>query len=109
MQFVYLALAILAEVTATTALKSTQGFRVLAPSIVVVLGYAVSFYFLSLTLRTMSIGIAYAIWSGVGLVLISLAAWWVHGQKLDAPALAGMALIAAGVAVINLFSKSVQA
>lgn len=109
MQFVYLALAILAEVTATTALKSTQGFRVLAPSIVVVLGYAVSFYFLSLTLRTMSIGIAYAIWSGVGLVLISLAAWWVHGQKLDGPALAGMALIAAGVAVINLLSKSVQA
>lgn len=109
MQFVYLGLAILAEVTATTALKSTQGFRVLAPSIVVVLGYAVSFFFLSLTLRTLSIGIAYAIWSGVGLVLISLAAWWVHGQKLDAPALAGMALIAAGVAVIHLFSKSVQA
>lgn len=107
MQFVYLAIAIVAEVIATSALKASQGFRVLAPSVLVVLGYVVSFYFLSLTLKTMSIGIAYAIWSGVGLVLISLAAWWLYGQALDAAALAGMALIAAGVAVINLFSKSV--
>lgn len=108
MQFVYLGLAIVAEVIATTALKSTQGFRVLLPSLVVVVGYAVAFWFLSLTLRSMSIGIAYAIWSGVGLVLVSLVAWWLHGQKLDAPAVIGMALIAAGVAVINLFSDAVH-
>lgn len=107
MQFVYLAVAIVAEVAATTALKASAGFKVLLPSAIVVVGYAVSFYFLSLTLRTMSIGIAYAIWSGVGLVLISLAAWWLYGQTLDAAALVGMVLIAAGVAVINLFSTSV--
>ena len=107
MQFVYLVLAIVAEVTATTALKASAGMRETLPSVVVVVGYAVSFYFLSLTLRTMSIGIAYAIWSGVGLVLISLAAWWLYGQTLDVAALIGMALIAAGVAVINLFSRSV--
>lgn len=108
MQFVYLVIAIVAEVAATTALKASAGFKVLWPSVIVVVGYAVSFYFLSLTLKTMSIGIAYAIWSGVGLVLISLAAWWLYGQTLDAAALAGMALIAAGVAVINLFSGSVS-
>ena len=107
MQFVYLAIAIVAEVAATSALKASAGFKVLLPSVIVVVGYAVSFYFLSLTLKTMSIGIAYAIWSGVGLVLISLAAWWLYGQALDAAALSGMALIAAGVAVINLFSRSV--
>lgn len=108
MQFVYLVIAIVAEVAATTALKASDGFKVLLPSAIVVVGYAVSFYFLSLTLKTMSIGVAYAIWSGVGLVLISLAAWWLYGQALDAAALAGMALIAAGVAVINLFSRSVS-
>jgi small multidrug resistance pump len=108
MQFVYLAIAIVAEVAATTALKASAGFKVPLPSAIVVVGFAVSFYFLSLTLKTMSIGIAYAIWSGVGLVLISLAAWWLYGQTLDAAALAGMALIAAGVAVINLFSQSVN-
>lgn len=108
MQFVYLVIAIVAEVAATTALKASDGFKVLLPSAIVVVGYAVSFYFLSLTLKTMSIGVAYAIWSGVGLVLISLAAWWLYGQALDAAALAGMGLIAAGVAVINLFSRSVS-
>lgn len=107
-QFVYLALAIVAEVTATTALKASAGMRETLPSVIVVVGYSVSFYFLSLTLRTMSIGIAYAIWSGIGLVLISLAAWWLYGQALDAAAIIGMALIAAGVAVINLFSRSVS-
>ena len=107
MQFVYLALAIVAEVTATSALKASAGFRETLPSVIVVVGYAVSFYFLSLTLRTLSIGIAYAIWSGVGLVLISLVAWWLYGQTLDAAALIGMALIGAGVAVINLYSRAV--
>jgi small multidrug resistance pump len=107
MQFIYLAIAIVAEVAATSALKASAGFRVLLPSLIVIVGYAVSFYFLSLTLKTMSIGIAYAIWSGVGLVLISVVAWWLYGQALDAAALIGMALIAAGVAVINLFSRSV--
>ena len=106
MQFVYLVLAIVAEVTATTALKASAGMRETLPSVVVVVGYAVSFYFLSLTLRTMSIGIAYAIWSGVGIVLIAAAGFLLYRQPLDMPALIGMALILAGVLVINLFSKT---
>ena len=105
----YLALgvAIAAEVVATTALKSAEGFTRLVPSVVVVLGYAVAFYFLSLTLTSIPTGTAYAVWSGVGIVLISLLGWVVHKQTLDLPALFGMGLIVAGVAVINLFSKSV--
>lgn len=102
-----LAFAIVAEVVATTALKSADGFTRFAPSAVVVVGYAVAFYFLSLALRTIPTGIAYAVWSGVGIVLISLLGWIVHRQALDLPALLGMALIVAGVAVINLFSESV--
>ena len=106
MTHLYLAIAIVAEVSATSALKASDGFTRLGPSIFVVAGYAVAFYFLSLTLRTMPIGIAYAIWCGGGIVLIALIGWLVLGQKLDAPALGGIALIMAGVAVINLFSKS---
>lgn len=106
MQLVYLAIAIVAEVIGTTALKAADGFRALGPSIVVVAAYGVSFYFLSLALRTIPIGLAYAIWSGIGIVLISLAGWFVYRQSLDVPAIAGMALIIAGVVVINLFSRS---
>lgn len=104
--YLTLAVAIVAEVIATTALKSSQGFTRLLPGIIVVLGYGVSFYCLSLTLRTMPTSVAYAIWSGVGLVLIKLAAWLIHQQRLDWPAVAGIALIVAGVMVINLFSAS---
>nr|WP_198982264.1 SMR family transporter [Herbaspirillum sp. ASV7] len=104
--YLSLSVAIVAEVIATTALKSSQGFSRLLPAIIVVLGYAVSFYCLSLALKTMPTSVAYAIWSGVGIVLITLAAWLIHGQRLDWPAVAGIALIVAGVMVINVFSSS---
>lgn len=106
MHWIYLAIAIVAEVIGTSALKASDGFTKLYPSLVVIVGYGVSFYCLSLTLRTIPIGIAYAIWSGVGIVLISLIGWLAFNQKLDLPALLGISLIAAGVAVLNLFSKS---
>ena len=108
MTYLYLSIAIVAEVIATSALKASDGFTRLGPSLFVVVGYAVAFYFLSLTLRTMSVGVAYAIWCGAGIVLIALIGWFVLGEKLDVPALVGMALIVAGVVVINLFSTSVS-
>lgn len=101
-----LAIAIVAEVIATTALKSSESFTRVLPSIITVLGYAIAFYCLSLTLRSIPTGIAYAIWSGVGIVLISLAGWFIHKQSLDLPALIGLALIIAGVIIVNVFSKS---
>ncbi|MCT9114729.1 SMR family transporter [Cupriavidus gilardii] len=107
MHWIYLAIAIVAEVIATTALKAAAGFTRPLPSVVVVTGYAIAFFCLSLTLRHVPIGIAYAIWSGVGIVLVSVAAWLLFGQRLDLPALLGIALIMAGVLVINLWSKSV--
>mgnify|MGYP000942937033 CR=1 FL=1 len=102
----YLAVAIVAEVIATSALKASESFSRLGPSIVVVVGYALAFFMLSLTLRAIPVGVAYAIWSGVGIVLISLVGWVAFGQVLDAGALVGMGLIIAGVAVINLFSQT---
>ena len=107
MKWVYLLLAIVSEVVATSALKSSESFSRLWPSVLTVVGYGVAFYLLSLTLREMPVGIAYAIWSGVGIVLVSLAAVVLFGQKLDLPALIGMGLIGAGVIVINVCSKSV--
>ncbi|KAA0178989.1 QacE family quaternary ammonium compound efflux SMR transporter [Cupriavidus cauae] len=107
MHWIYLSIAIVAEVIATTALKAAAGFTRPLPSLVVVTGYAIAFFCLSLTLRSVPIGIAYAIWSGVGIVLVSVAAWLLFGQRLDLPALLGIALIMAGVLVINLWSKSV--
>lgn len=101
-----LGLAIAAEVVGTSALKASEGFSRPWPSVVVVVSYAAAFYLLSLTLRTIPVGIAYAVWSGVGVVLIALIGWAVFGQKLDAAGVVGMALIVAGVLVINLFSKS---
>lgn len=106
MQYVYLVIAVVGEVIATTALKSSAGFTNLVPSLVVVAGYAIAFYFLSLTLHAMSVGIAYAIWSGLGIVLVSIIAWVRFGQVLDTAALIGMALILAGVVVINVFSNT---
>jgi small multidrug resistance pump len=106
--YLYLSFAIVAEVVATSALKSAEGFTKFAPSLIVVLGYGLAFYFLSLTLRSIPVGIAYAIWSGVGVVLVSLLGWIFYGQGLDMPALIGMALIIAGVIVINTYSAAVS-
>lgn len=104
--WVYLIVAILAETFATSALKSCQGFTRLLPSVAVLLGYGLAFYCLSLTLRTIPVGIAYAVWSGVGIVLVTVAAWFLYGQKLDGPAVAGIGLITAGVLVMNIFSSA---
>jgi small multidrug resistance pump len=101
-----LGLAILAEVIATSALKASEGFSQLWPSIVVIVGYGIAFFCLSLTLRQMPLGIAYAVWSGAGTALIALIGVAVYQQKLDLPAIIGIALIVAGVLVLNLFSKS---
>jgi small multidrug resistance pump len=102
-----LAIAILSEVIATSALKASNGFSQPIPTAIVTVGYGISFYCLSLTLRTIPVGVTYAIWSGVGIVLITAIGWVLYRQMLDAPALVGMGLIVAGVLVINLFSKTV--
>ncbi len=106
-QWLVLALAIVAEVVATSMLKASDGFTKAWPSVIVVLGYGISFYCLSLTVRVMPIGIVYAIWSGVGVTLITLFAWLFYKQVLDLPALLGMGMIVGGVIVLNIFSKSV--
>lgn len=106
MKYRLLAVAIVSEVIATTAMKQSNGFTEPLWSMVTVIGYGVAFFFLSQTLKVIPTGIAYAIWSGVGMVLISLAAWALQGQKLDTPALIGMALIVTGVVVMNVFSKA---
>ena len=102
MQWMYLAIAIVCEVIATSALKASEGFTRLVPSVVVVLGYVVAFYCLSLTLRSIPVGIVYAIWSGVGIVLISLVGWLMFGQTLSWAAMLGMAFITVGVMILNL-------
>ncbi|EAB6718035.1 QacE family quaternary ammonium compound efflux SMR transporter [Salmonella enterica subsp. enterica serovar Virchow] len=106
--YVYLVVAIAFEVVATSALKESYGFTKALPSIIAVLGYAFAFYFLSLTLRQMPVGVMYAIWSGAGIVLITAIGWLVFRQTLDMPAVIGMGLILAGVVIINLFSKTVS-
>ncbi|HEY1786304.1 MAG TPA: multidrug efflux SMR transporter [Pirellulales bacterium] len=105
MHFVYLLIAIVAEVVATSALKASEQFTRLTPSLLVVAGYATAFYFLSLTLESIPVGVAYAIWSGLGIVLVTLVGVVVFRQIPDAAAIAGMTLIVAGVVVMNLFSK----
>ncbi len=102
MPYLILAIAILAEVAATSFLKQSEGFTRPIPSLVALIGYAAAFYCLSLALRSVPTGIAYAIWSGVGVVLVALIAWLFQGQRLDLPAILGMALIVAGVLVLNL-------
>jgi small multidrug resistance pump len=104
--FLLLFFAILAEVVATSALKASEGFTRLAPSILVVLGYGAAFTCLSLTLKTLPLGVAYAIWSGVGTALVALIGWLFYKQQLDGPAILGITLIIAGAAVLNLFSKT---
>lgn len=103
----YLGIAIMFEVVATSALKLTNGFTNLLPSLVSVSGYALAFYFLSLPLRTMPVGIVYALWCGAGIILITAIGWLWFRQALDMPALIGMGFIMAGVVIINLFSKTV--
>jgi small multidrug resistance pump len=102
---VLLAVAIVAEVIATSALRASDGFTRLVPAAVVLLGYGISFYCLSLTLKSLPVGIVYAIWSGVGIVLITLVAIVMYRQVPDLAAVAGLGLIVAGVVVLNLFSK----
>lgn len=102
-----IAIAIVAEVTATTALKASNEFTRLWPSLIVVAGYGVAFYFMTISMRVLPVGIMYAIWSGLGIVLVSIIGWFVYKQTLDIPAMIGMGLIILGVVVINVFSKSV--
>ena len=104
--YAWLAIAIVAEVIGTSTLKASEGFTRLLPSLVTAVGYGVAFYCLSHSMKTVPVGVGYAIWSGVGVVLITAIAWVAFKQRLDLPALAGMGLIVAGVLVINLFSKS---
>lgn len=102
----FLFIAIIAEVIATSSLKSSMGFTKFWPSLLVLVGYGIAFYFLSLTLNTLSVGIAYAVWSGLGIVLVALFAWFVHQQRLDIWAVIGITLIISGVLVISLLSQS---
>ena len=104
--YAWLAIAIVAEVIGTSTLKASEGFTRLLPSLVTAVGYGVAFYCLSHSMKTVPVGVGYAIWSGVGVVLITAIAWVAFKQRLDLPALAGMGLIVSGVLVINLFSKS---
>ena len=103
--WIFLAVSIFGEVIATSALKSSHGFTRLVPSDVVVAGYGLAFYFLSLAIKSIPVGIAYAVWAGLGIVLVAAIAWIFHGQKLDLWAFVGMGLIVSGVAVLNLLSK----
>lgn len=104
--YLILALAVLAETIGTTALQASQQFTRVGPSILVVLAYGVSFYLLSITLRTMPVGVVYALWSGLGIILIATIGWVVFGQKLDLAAVLGLAMIIGGIAIIHLFSAA---
>jgi small multidrug resistance pump len=104
--YLYLAIAIAAEVVATTSMKALDGFNKPLPLLLVVAGYGIAFWMLSLVVKTIPVGIAYAIWAGMGIVLVSIAAVFLYQQKLDLPAILGMALIVSGVVVIQLFSQS---
>ncbi|HMM55307.1 MAG TPA: SMR family transporter [Candidatus Desulfobacillus sp.] len=106
--WIFLGLAIVSEVIGTSALKAAEGFTRPWPSLVVVVGYGAAFYFLSLTLKAIPVGVAYAIWSGAGIALITLIAWVLFGQALDLPAIIGLLLIVAGVAVLKLFSRTLS-
>jgi small multidrug resistance pump len=103
----FLAVAITAEVIGTSSLKASESFTKLVPSVVFVVSFVVAFYFLSLTLKAIPVGVAYAVWSGMGIVLISLIGLFVFDQKLDTPAIIGLVFIVAGVLIMQLFSKSI--
>ncbi len=108
MAYLYLAIAILAEVIATSALKASEEFTKLYPSLIVVIGYSVAFYFMTLVLRTIPIGVTYAIWSGLGIVLVAIIGIVLYKEIPDVPAIIGMGLIIAGVVVIHVFSGSIR-
>ena len=108
MAWLYLAIAICAEVIATTALKYAEGFTRLGPSILVVVGYGIAFFFLSKIVQVLPLAITYAIWSGAGITLIGIVGWLWLGQKMDIAAILGIALIISGVIVINVFSKTIS-
>lgn len=105
--WLFLGIAIVSEVVGTSMLKSSEGFTKLWPSLIVMVGYGAAFFFLSLSLRTIPIGVAYAIWSGIGIVAITAIAWVFLDQRLDIPAIFGILLIVAGVVTMNMFSNSV--
>jgi len=104
MPWLHLLVAIAGEVIGTTALKASDGFTRAGPVVLVVIGYAIAFYFLALVLRTVPLGVTYAIWSGVGVAAVTVIGWLVYGQRLDLPAILGIGLIVAGVLVLNLWS-----
>ncbi len=106
MTYLYLALAIIAEVAATSALKASEEFSRLIPSLIVVVGYGVAFYFMTLVLRVIPVGVTYAIWSGLGIVLVTVVGFFLYRQTPDIPAMLGMGLIISGVVVIHLFSRT---
>ncbi|MFI5457098.1 MAG: DMT family transporter [Isosphaerales bacterium] len=108
MTYLWLAIAIVGEVIATTALKASDQFRRPGPTVLVIAGYLCAFYFLSMTLKSIPVGIVYAIWAGLGIVLVAVAGAFLYREVPDRPAILGMALIIAGVVVINVFSKSVS-
>ena len=108
MKWIYLIIAIITEVIATSALKESEGFTKAIPSLIVIIGYSMTFYFMSLTLREMSVGITYAIWSGMGILLITLIGYFRYNQMIDAPAVLGMSLIALGIIILRFFSNSVD-
>lgn len=108
MAYIYLAIAIIAEVVATSALKASDEFSRLYPSLVVIAGYGLAFYFMTLALRTIPVGVTYAIWSGVGIVMITIVGAYLYRQIPDTPAIIGMGLIISGVLVIHLFSKTID-
>jgi len=108
MTYLYLAIAIFAEVTATSALKASNEFTNLIPSIIVIIGYAIAFYFMTLVLRVIPIGITYAVWSGLGIVLVTVVGYFLYQQTPDIPAIIGMGLIISGVIVIHVFSKTIH-
>jgi len=108
MAYIYLAIAIIAEVIATSALKASDEFTKIIPIMIIIVGYGVAFYFMTLVLRTMPVGITYAIWSGMGIVLITITSTVLYKQIPDTPAIIGMGLIITGVVVINIFSKTVN-
>lgn len=108
MTYLYLAIAIIAEVAATSALKASEEFTRLIPSVIVVIGYGLAFYFMTLVLRVLPVGVTYAIWSGLGIVLVAIVSFYLYDQIPDLPAILGMGLIILGIIVIQLFSKTIS-
>ncbi|ENU56968.1 DMT family transporter [Acinetobacter guillouiae] len=108
MSFLYLIIAIVAEVIATSAMKASDGFSQLSASIITVIGYAVAIYFLSLTMKTIPVGITYALWSGAGIILVSLVGFFYYKQHLDLAAIIGLVFMIIGILIIHLFSKSTE-